>query len=269
MCRTSLPFAVTVALVTAVVSANARHADQTPAAPPATAPADKTPADKTPATPPAAKKPSAKTRVKDVKAVTGTITTAGHEVRFELFVHKAPTLCANFAFLAKRGFWDGLPWTGFTRVIRQAGPNAIGYPLPREFAPDLTFDDPAGGWLCMAKVSDKVSDAANSTRFFITIKNQERWNLDFQIFGKVTSGLDTIAGLTEGTPIDKITVDGDVDGLLKVFEPEIAEWTTLLKAMSDSRQLPPGTLPGTPDRRTGEVLPNRPLEGTPGGAPAK
>lgn len=267
MCRTSFPFAVVIALAAAVFTANARHSDQAPTTPPA--PPTAPPATVPPAAAPPAKKPSAKMRVKDVKEVTGTITTAGREVRFELLVHKAPTLCANFAFLAKRGFWDGQTWSGFTRVIRQAGPNAIGYTLPREFAPDLTFDDPAGGLLCMAKISDKISDSANATRFFITIKNQERWNLDFQIFGKVTAGLDAIAGLSEGMTIDKVTVDGDVDALLKVFEPEIAEWTTQLQAMKDAHQLPPGTLPGTPDRRNGEVLPNRPIEGTPGDAPAK
>lgn len=281
MCRTSLPFAVIVALVAATTATQARQSAQPPAAPatapasaPAPAPAPQdggkpaqtspgaAPADATPA----AKRPSAKARVKEVKAVTGTIRTEGHDVRFELFVHKTPTLAANFAFLAKRGFWDGQEWSGFTRVIRQAGPNSIGYPLPREFAPDLTFDDPAGGLLCMTKMSDKVSDAANATRFFVTIKQQDRWNLDFQIFGRVTSGLDTIVNLAEGMKIEKVTVDGDVDALLKAFEVETAQWAELLEKGAASHQLPPGTLPGTPDRRTGQVLPNRPLDGAPAGS---
>lgn len=210
-----------------------------------------------------AKRPSAKKRVKEVKAVTGTIKTEGHDVTFELYVQKAPTLCANFVYLAKRGFWDGREWHGFTRVIRQIGLNAIGYPLPREFAPDLTFDDPKGGLLCYPKVSDKSSDSANAVRFFITIKNQERWNLDFQIFGRVTSGLDHIVNLTEGQKIESITIEGDADNLLKAFDVEVLQWEESLERMSRSRQLPPGSIQGTPDRRTGEVLPVRPLDEKP------
>jgi peptidyl-prolyl cis-trans isomerase B (cyclophilin B) len=225
----------------------------TPTEPPAAPPAPK---------PETAKRPKPKERVKEIKSVTGTIRTKGRAVSIELFVHKAPTLCANFAFLARQGFWDGKPWTGFTRVIRQTGANAVGYTLPREFAPDLTFDDPRGGNLCMAKVSDKVADSANAVRFFITIKNQERWNLDFQIFGRVTSGLDAIVALEEGDLVESITLEGDVDALLAAFEPETKEWAAALEELAKARQLPPGTLPGTPDRRTGEVPANRPIDGT-------
>ncbi len=232
-----------------------------PTAPPPTAPESQPTAK-----PEQAKRPKPKERVKDIKSVTGTIRTqsggASREVGFELFVHKTPTLCANFAFLARKGFWDGKPWTGFTRVIRQTGANAIGYTLPREFAPDLTFDDPRGGNLCMAKVSDKVADSANGVRFFITIKNQERWNLDFQIFGRVTSGLDAIVALEEGDLVESITLEGDVDALLAAFEPETQQWAAALEELAKARQLPPGTLPGTPDRRTGEVPANRPVDGT-------
>lgn len=207
--------------------------------------------------------------MKDVKAVTGTILTAGHEVRFELFVHKTPTLCANFAYLARRGLWDGLPWTGFTRVIRQSGLGLIGYPLPREFDPSLTFDDVKGGLLCYAKVSDKTSDAANAVRYFITIKNQERWNLDYQIFGKVTSGLEHISALTEGATVDKVTVDGDVDALLKAFDVETAEWEANLQRISAAHTDQGVSVPGSPDRRTGQVIPPRPLDGTTTGPDTK
>lgn len=263
-----LPYALTLGLVASLATA------QTPATAPAPTPPVPTPptgqptaSPESPATQPAEKRPSAKKRTKDVKDVTGTILTEGHEVKFELYVHKAPTLCANFVHLAKRDFWNGMKWHGFTRVIRQAGLNVIGYSLPREFAPDLNFDDPAGGLLCYPKVSDKSSDAANGVRFFITIKNQERWNLDFQIFGKVTSGLEHIVALGEGATIEKITIDGDADSLLKQFDVEIAQWDEWLTHTGRARQLPPGTIEGTPDRRTGQVIPLRELDGKPAEQP--
>ncbi|MBL9120016.1 MAG: peptidylprolyl isomerase [Phycisphaerae bacterium] len=266
MRSTLLPFALTLGLVASLATS------QTPAtAPAATPPSPTLPAGQptaspeAPTAPPAEKRPSAKKRTKDVKDVTGTILTDGHEVKFELYVHKAPTLCANFVHLAKRDFWNGMKWHGFTRVIRQAGLNLIGYKLPREFAPDLNFDDPAGGLLCYPKVSDKSSDAANGVRFFITIKNQERWNLDFQIFGKVTSGLEHIVALSEGATIEKITIDGDADNLLKQFDVEITQWNEWLTREGRARQLPPGTIEGTPDRRTGEVIPLRELDSKPTG----
>lgn len=263
----SLPLAICATFAAAALALGATQSATPPATPPA-APATAAPS-APPAEAPPAKKLSAKARVKDVKAVTGTILTAGKEVKFELHVQKTPTLCANFAFLAQRGFWDGQTWTGFTRVVRQGGPNIVGYPLPREFAPDLNFDDPAGGNLCMSKMSDKVSDAANAVHFFITIKQQERWNLDFQIFGKVTSGLDVITNLTEGTKIDKITVEGDVEGLLKAFEAETQQWAAKLAELESAPRFATGTLPGTPDRRTGKVLPNREIDGTPTGVTPK
>ncbi len=214
------------------------------------------------ATPPAAaQRPKAKERVKDIKDVGGTIITNGRPVKFTLHVQKTPTLCANFCNLVQRGFFVDQPWKGFTRVIRQAGTESVSYALPREFAPDLTFN--TGSQLAYAKVSGKTADAANGTRVFVTIKEQGRWNLDFQIFGGITSGLDVLIDLKEGTTIEKITLDGDYENLLKAFAPEIVDWNAALDRRKTALKEPEAApVPGDPNFKP-PANPTQPRNGTP------
>lgn len=175
------------------------------------------------AAPPPASRPTAKQRAKEIKDITGTIETDKGTVRFKLEPNKCPLLCANFCNLVRRGFFDGRPFRDFTRVVRQAGTDTVWYTLPREFDPSLLFD--RGGRIAMSKdVEDPARAKAHGTRFFITIKEQERWNLDYPIFGNVTSGLEALVALEEGDQIRRITVEGDVEALLREFAPEVARW---------------------------------------------
>ena len=191
-----------------------------PPAPPAATPA--VPADQTPPVPTAPTR-TAKERAKEIKEITASIETVGGTIQLKLEPNKCPLLCANFCNLARKGFWDGREWIDFSRVIRQCGTTFLWYTVPREFDPSLFYG--VGGRLVMSKDRDVTEGAkANATRFFITIKNQERWNLDYPAFGNVTSGLQLVVDLKVGDKITKITVAGDVDNLLQTFAPEIAGW---------------------------------------------
>ncbi|MFO0827417.1 MAG: peptidylprolyl isomerase [Phycisphaerales bacterium] len=218
-------FSLLVALALGGAAAAVALSDDPPKdAPPAVAPAK--PAD-APAEPRRA--PTAKERAKGIKEIRGAIETVGGTIGFQLEPNKCPLLCANFCNLVRKGYFDGRPWFEFSRVVRQAGSKGIAYTVPREFDPSLFFD--RGGRIAMAKDRDASEGAfANGARFFITVKNQERWNLDYPVFGNVTSGIDVLVALNEGDKITKITVEGDVDNLLKTFETEVAKWDKAFEA---------------------------------------
>ncbi len=204
-----------------------------PTAPPATPPKDgakETPGAAAPA------KQTPRQRAKAIKEITGTIETESGTITFKLEPNKCPLLCANFCNLVRQGFFDGRQWRDFSRVIRQVGTDTVWYTLPREFDPSLFFD--RGGQIAMSKdTDDTVSAKSHGTRFFVTVKNQERWNLDYPIFGHITSGMDLLLDMKHGPPelterhetIKKITVEGDVDNLLATFAPEVAEWNKALE----------------------------------------
>lgn len=203
-----------------------------------------------PAPPPSAAPPPAAAATPDPKAaarelgpVTARIETTKGTIVANLEAARCPILTANFCFLARRGFWNGRPWEGISRVVRQCGPLQPTYALPREFVPGLFFD--RGGMLSMTKTTSDYDAKANGTRFFITVKEQDRWNLDYPIFGTVTSGLDVALALASGDSVKTVTVEGDVDRLLALFPDRIADWEAHLDG---TKAWTPGTTPPrTPD----------------------
>jgi peptidyl-prolyl cis-trans isomerase B (cyclophilin B) len=196
-----------------------------------------------PAAPPSATKTDPKTAARDVGPVTARIETTKGPIVARLEPNRCPILTANFCFLARRGYWNGRPWEGFSRVVRQCGPFEPTYALPREFIPGVFFD--RGGMLSMTKTTSDWDAKANATRFFITVKEQDRWNLDYPIFGTVTSGLEVALALAPGDAVRTITVEGDVDTLLGLFPERIADWEAHL---AGAKSWTPGaTPPRTPD----------------------
>ena len=151
--------------------------------------------------------------------------------RVELATKQAPRLCANFINLANRGYFDGKPWTDFSRVVRQTGINPAGadpdYTLPRELSKDLLFDLP--GRLCCSNNSDDVATArAKPTRIFITVRPQERWNLQYAVFGIIVDGLDVAASLKDGEKIIRVRIDGDYKSHQERYAKQIVQWNAAL-----------------------------------------
>jgi peptidyl-prolyl cis-trans isomerase B (cyclophilin B) len=151
-------------------------------------------------------------------------------IRVELATKEAPRLCANFINLVNRGYYDGQPWTDFSRVVRQTGINAAGdpaYSLPREFGTNLFFDKP--GRLCYSNNSDDVSTARSKpTRIFITVRPQDRWNLQYAVFGTIVEGLDVGMNLKDGEKIVRVQIEGDFAAHQARFSKQIAEWNAAL-----------------------------------------
>jgi len=152
--------------------------------------------------------------------------------RVLLATKEAPTLCANFINLVGRGYYEGQAWGDFSRVVRQTGRNPGKdpvYTMPREFSRKLFFDAP--GRLCASNDTDNPSSArAMATRIFVTVRPQERWNLQYSVFGTIVEGLDVATALQEGERIVRIEIEGDASAHLAAHAARIAEWNAALDA---------------------------------------
>jgi peptidyl-prolyl cis-trans isomerase B (cyclophilin B) len=152
--------------------------------------------------------------------------------RVLLATKEAPTLCANFINLVGRGYYEGQAWGDFSRVVRQTGRNPGKdpvYTMPREFSRKLFFDAP--GRLCASNDTDNPSSArAMATRIFVTVRPQERWNLQYSVFGTIVEGLDVATALQEGERIVRVEIEGDASAHLAAHATRIAEWNAALDA---------------------------------------
>ena len=152
--------------------------------------------------------------------------------RVLLATKEAPRLCANFLNLVARGYYDGQPWTDFSRVVRQTGRNPGKdpiYTMPREFSRKLFFESP--GRLCASNdTEDPNSARATATRIFVTVRPQERWNLQYSVFGTVVEGLEVVTALREGEKIVRVEIEGDPSAHLAAHAAQIAEWNAALDA---------------------------------------
>ncbi len=162
----------------------------------------------------------------------------GAQFVIELFANKAPITVNSFVSLARAGYFDG---TTFHRVISgfmsQAGDptgtgtGGPGYAFENEFHPDARHDAP--GIVSMANSGIRNGRATNGSQFFITHGSTP--HLDgllpdgspkdcsafgqscHAVFGKVTSGLEVVTGMTPRDP-QRATTPGD--GIVSVVITE-------------------------------------------------
>jgi peptidyl-prolyl cis-trans isomerase B (cyclophilin B) len=217
--RATAVIALAIATVAALGNGPIATRQNAPAAPPTT-----------PAPPPAP--PAAAPLLARVRTAKGQFT-------IELRVSEAPISCANFVNLVRRGAYDRSAVHDTTRVLRQCGgPGRSfdpGYVIRREFSAKLMFDGP--GMVAMQKAPD--GEHAHGTQFFVTVKEQSRWNLDIPIFATVSRGQDVVNTLAVGDGIERIEIEGDPAPLLARFAKEIAAWNTALDAAMVQAKLPP------------------------------
>ena len=217
--RATAILALAIATVAALGNGPIARRQNAPAAPPTT-----------PAPPPA---PPAAT------PLLARVQTAKGQFTIELRVAEAPISCANFVNLVRRGAYERSAVHDVTRVLRQCGgPGRSfdpGYVIRREFSAKLMFDGP--GMVAMQKAPD--GEHAHGTQFFVTVKEQSRWNLDIPIFATVSRGQDVVNTLAVGDAIERIEIEGNPVPLLARFAKEIAAWNTALDAAMVQARLPP------------------------------
>ncbi len=156
-----------------------------------------------------------------------TIKTSKGDIRLTLFAEKTPLTVANFANLARRGFYDGL---NFHRVIGDfmiqggcplgTGTGSPGYRFEDEFDVTLRHDQP--GRLSMAN----SGPGTNGSQFFITHVPTPHLDDNHSIFGEVVDGGDqaVVNAVAQGDTIETITIEGDVEALFEQVSDRLAEW---------------------------------------------
>jgi cyclophilin family peptidyl-prolyl cis-trans isomerase len=131
---------------------------------------------------------------------TGKIQTRFGDIEIEFFSDAAPKTVENFVKLAKSGFYDGLAFhrivPGF--VIQGGDPNTKsaanrskwgtggpGWTVKAEF----NKNKHSRGALSMARSQDPNSAGS---QFFIVVKDSNFLDGQYTVFGRVTSGTDTV-----------------------------------------------------------------------------
>ena len=136
-----------------------------------------------------------------LKQYIATIETEKGDIVVELFSDAAPMTANSFVFLAKDGWFDGVP---FHRVLpgfmaqsgdpSGSGMGGPGYAFKNETHPDLTFD--RKGLLAMANSGPDT----NGSQFFITYAATSHLDGSYSIFGEVLEGMDVVESLTPRDP---------------------------------------------------------------------
>lgn len=145
--------------------------------------------------------------LEEVLAIRGArIYTSEGEIRLRLAAADAPYTVWNFATLADRGYFDGIP---FHRVVpdfvAQAGdPRGDGWGGPGWEIPDEINELPyVEGALGMALSGPDTG----GSQWFITLSPQPHLEGTYTVFGQVTSGLQNARALDQGDRIDRIVIE--------------------------------------------------------------
>jgi cyclophilin family peptidyl-prolyl cis-trans isomerase len=137
------------------------------------------------------------------KQYTATLNTSKGAIKIKLLADEAPRTVNNFVFLAREGFYEGVP---FHRVIRTfmiqtgdptgTGSGGPGYRFADELPPKHSYEP---GMVAMANAGPDT----NGSQFFICSGHDAR-SLDrypnYTQFGRVIEGMDVVQALA-GVPV--------------------------------------------------------------------
>jgi peptidyl-prolyl cis-trans isomerase B (cyclophilin B) len=165
-----------------------------------------------------------------VQEVSAVMHTSKGDIKLRLFADKAPITVANFANLAKRGFYDGLT---FHRVIpdfmiqggcpQGTGTGGPGYRFENECMTGLSHDAP--GKLSMAN----AGPGTNGSQFFIT-HTQTSW-LDGKhtVFGEVLDADDqaVVDAIAMEDILESIELEGE-EAILADQAERVSAWNEIL-----------------------------------------
>ncbi len=165
------------------------------------------------------------------KDIIATIVTNKGDIRLKLFAEQVPLTVANFANLARRGYYDNLT---FHRVIADfmiqggcpdgTGTGGPGYQFEDEIDPTLKHDQP--GKLSMANAGPNT----NGSQFFITHTPTPWLDGKHAVFGEIvdTTDQNVVNHIAQSDIIESIKLEGDLDSLFKKTEAKIYEWNSIL-----------------------------------------
>ena len=145
----------------------------------------------------------------------------------ELNPRAAPTTVASFANLVLRGFYDGLTFHRVERnfMIQGGDPlgNGTGGPGYR-FRGETILHHNRPGVISMAN----SGPGTDGSQFFITHVATPHLDGLHSVFGRVTSGLETVYQIRRGDVINSITLVGDPQPVLERRREQLEEWNRVL-----------------------------------------
>ncbi|MFH1020090.1 MAG: peptidylprolyl isomerase [Pseudomonadota bacterium] len=159
--------------------------------------------------------------------LTATMTTSKGTITLRLFAGKTPLTVANFANLARRGFYNGLK---FHRVIpdfmvqggcpKGTGTSGPGYDFADEFDASLGHTKP--GILSMAN----AGPGTNGSQFFITHVPCPWLDGKHTVFGEIAGEKDqeVIDSIRQGDTITTVTIEGDVTEIFEKAKDQLKIW---------------------------------------------
>lgn len=165
--------------------------------------------------------------IQDVSAV---MRTSKGDIKLRLFAGQAPMTVANFANLAKRGYYDGL---SFHRVIpdfmiqggcpQGSGTGGPGYRFEDECTAALKHDAP--GKLSMAN----AGPGTNGSQFFITHVETPWLDGRHTVFGEVlgSADQDVVNSIDVGDIIESIELEGE-EAVLESQADRVNAWNEVL-----------------------------------------
>ena len=122
---------------------------------------------------------------------TAKLTTNKGEINIELFASEAPITVNNFVFLAREGFYDGVPFHRVMQdfMIQTGDPTGVGTGGPGyRFNDEPVTRSYSKGIVAMANAGPNT----NGSQFFIVHGANAGLPPSYTIFGQVTTGLDTV-----------------------------------------------------------------------------
>lgn len=167
------------------------------------------------------------------------IKTTKGDISVYLYPEAAPKSVANFVFLAKNNFYNGLT---FHRVIPNVlvqggdplgnGTGGTGYVIDDEISSWLNFQN--GGMLAMANSGPNTS----SSQFFITIISLPHLDGKHTIIGetKTRQDLSVVRVIRPEDKILSIEIKGrKIDDFLNYFAYETTQWEAAMKAAQEQQ----------------------------------
>lgn len=145
----------------------------------------------------------------------------------ELSEQAAPTAVANFVNLAQRGYYDGLTFHRVERnfMVQGGDPLGTGTGGPGyRFTGEIILKHTRPGTLSMAN----SGPGTDGSQFFITHVATPHLDGKHSVFGRVTSGLETVYKIARGDVIRSITITGDTRALMARKQADLTQWNAVL-----------------------------------------
>lgn len=138
------------------------------------------------------------------------IQTSKGELVFRLFPESAPWHVANFKYLADKGFYRGLSFTGYFKdYLIQGGRPSVSSSGPGwSLAPEFNRHGHQRGALGMARVADDANPErrSNGSQFHIILADSPHLDQNYTVFGQLIGGWRTLDELRAGDIIDSVKV---------------------------------------------------------------